>query len=197
MKTAIRKPHAPARAPAATDHEGEPARGSSSVSGAEGLGHTLSVLSSSASAPVQLERNRRRWTPQQREASRRFWEKKHAREERRNRPRLDSRSHHPIDDDGYSQSWTHPRTGDHVYKISSGHGYRAQHREGGPDITQLASRHEIESAIVHHLSSHIQQDTVKLGQSGENQVQVGDQAVHYRYKRFAAGQTGIGTYFLP
>jgi hypothetical protein len=112
-------------------------------------------------------------------------------------PQLHSTSNHAINHDGYRQNWTHPNTDGHQYMVSSGHGYRAQHRVGGPDITGLAPRNTIEHAIVSHMSNHVQNGTVPIGHSGEHQVPVGGQTVHYRYKRIDANRTGIGTYFLP
>lgn len=199
MRTAISR--AQARAPTLTDrvveHDVEPVQNSLLLPGRERLGHSLDVLARSAAYPIQLEKNRKRWTPQQHAQSQKFWNKKHAREERRNHPRFESHSAHAVNHDSYRQFWSHPRTPDHQYQVSSGHGYRREHRVGGPDITQLAGRHEIESAIVHHLSSHI--DSVPLGQGGERQVPVQGQNVSYRFRRDKDDRqkTGIGTYFLP
>jgi len=66
-------------------HPGGLAASSSSPlqGGVERLGHRITELAGSGGEPpLQLMRNRRRWTPAQREQSRKFWEKKHAREER-------------------------------------------------------------------------------------------------------------------
>ena len=169
---------------------------------AERLGHRLSQLALSApSPPIQAYRNRKRWTPQQRAQSDKFWEKRNRRDQERARvarlPRIVQRSAHDPSQDGYTQTWTHPTTGDHRYSVSSGHGYRAEHRKDGPDITQLASRHEIETAIIEHLSDKMRQGLVPLHHEDEHQVPVGGQNVHYRFKRYAADRTGVGTYFLP
>ncbi|WP_437972162.1 hypothetical protein WMF04_23970 [Sorangium sp. So ce260] len=54
---------------------------------AERLGHSLSVLAASQAAPVQCQRNRRRWTDAQRAQSERFWEKKAKKVERQREAR--------------------------------------------------------------------------------------------------------------
>lgn len=95
------------------------------------------------------------------------------------------------------QTWTHPITGNHRFVISSGHGYRPQHRVGGPDITQLAPRDEIETAILHHLAPDVQNGNIAVDTGGERQVLVAGQTVHYRYRRYSPDRTGVGTYFLP
>jgi hypothetical protein len=173
-----------------------------STGSAERLGHRLSQLAPSApAAPIQAYRNRKRWTPQQRAQSEKFWEKRDRRDQERARiarlPRVVQRSAHDPSQDGYTQTWTHPTTGDHRYSVSSGHGYRAEHRKDGPDITRLASRHEIETSIIEHLSDQMRQGLVPLHHEGEHQVSVAGQNVHYRFKRYANDRTGVGTYFLP
>jgi hypothetical protein len=94
--------------------------------------------------------------------------------------------------DGYRQTWQH---GGIDYLFSSGHGYRQQHRPGGPDITVLDTMNNIETAILADLVTFA--PAAALQDSGERPVTVGGQAVHYRYRKFAAAKVGIGTYFLP
>jgi hypothetical protein len=92
----------------------------------------------------------------------------------------------------YRQTWV---VGEVSYIVSSGHGYRAEHKPGGPDVTAVGTMNEIERAILADISSIVA--SLDVGKTGERPVSVNGQTVHYRYKKFAAKSVGIGTYFLP
>lgn len=94
--------------------------------------------------------------------------------------------------ESYRQTWV---VGDVRYIVSSGHGYRPEHKKGGPDVTKVGAMNEIERAILADMSSIVA--GLAKGNSGERSVTVNGHAVSYRYRKIDDKSVGIGTYFLP
>ena len=94
--------------------------------------------------------------------------------------------------ESYRQTWL---VGEVRYIVSSGHGYRPEHKKGGPDVTKVGTMNEIERAILADISSIVA--GLPKGNSDERSVTVSNQKVNYRFKKIDDKRVGIGTYFIP